>query len=109
MESVMKHNFSEVPKADIPRSKFNRSFAHKTTFDSGMLIPVYVDEVLPGDTFNVNATMFARLSTPIYPIMDNLYMDVFYFAVPYRLLWDNFQKMMGEQIDPNDSTDYTIP
>ena len=109
MKSVMKHNFSQVPKAEIPRSKFNRSFGHKTTFDSGYLIPVYLDETLPGDTFNVNASMFARLSTPIYPIMDNLYMDVFYFAVPYRLLWDNFQKMMGEQIDPDDSTDYTIP
>jgi len=109
MKSVMKHNFSEVPRADIPRSKFNRSFGHKTTFDSGYLIPVYLDETLPGDTFNVNASMFARLSTPIYPIMDNLYMDVFYFAVPYRLVWNNFQKMMGEQIDPEDSTDYTIP
>lgn len=109
MKSVMKHNFSNVPKAEIPRSSFNRCFGHKTTFNSGYLIPIYLDETLPGDTFNLDAAMFARLSTPIYPIMDNLHMDTFFFAVPYRLLWDNFEKMMGEQVDPGDSTDYTIP
>lgn len=109
MKSVMKHQFSEVPKAEIPRSQFNRSHGHKTTFDAGYLVPIYVDEALPGDTFNMNCTMLGRLNTPIVPIMDNLHCDVFFFAVPLRLIWDNFKKFMGEQASPNDSTDYTVP
>jgi len=107
--SVMKHQFSQVPKADIPRSSFDRSHGHKTTFDAGYLIPVLVDEALPGDTFNVNMTGFARLATPIFPIMDNMYMDTHFFSVPIRLIWDNWQKFNGEQVDPGDSTDYVIP
>jgi hypothetical protein len=103
------HNFARAPQAQIPRSSFNRSFSSKTTFDSGYLIPVYVDEALPGDTFNLKMTAFARMSTPIHPIMDNLHMDTFFFAVPMRLVWDNWQKFCGEQVDPGDSTDYTIP
>lgn len=103
------YTFSQVPKAEIPRSSFNRSHGHKTTFDGGMLIPIFVDEALPGDTFNVKATLFARLATPIVPIMDNMHMDVFYFAVPNRLLWENWQKFCGEQASPGDSTDYMIP
>lgn len=109
MQSLMVHSFSKAPSADIPRSQFDRSFGHKTTFDAGKLIPVFHDEVLPGDTFNCNATIFARMNTPIYPLMDNLYMDLHFFFVPYRLIWDNFRKFCGEQIDPGDSTDYTIP
>lgn len=109
MRSVMKHNFSQIPQANIPRSVFNRSHAHKTTFDAGYLIPFYVDEALPGDTFNTNATIFARMTTPLYPIMDNLFMDVHYFAVPLRLLWTNFPKFMGEQLDPENPTDYLVP
>ena len=111
MKSVMKsqHDFSKAPQADIPRSNFNRSFGHKTTFDAGNLVPVFADEALPGDTFNVKPTMFLRLATPIHPIMDNLVVDIHFFAVPYRQLWDNFRKFCGEQTDPGDSTDYTIP
>lgn len=109
MKSVMQHQFSQVPKADIPRSTFDRTHGYKTTFNSGALVPIYVDEALPGDTFNFNPTLFARMSTPIYPIMDNLYLDTFYFAVPVRLLWDNFEKFMGSQANPSDSIDYTIP
>lgn len=109
MKSVMKHSFSEIPKVDMQRSAFDRSHGYKTTFDAGYLIPVYVDEVLPGDTFNVNSTFFARLATPITPFMDNLFLDTFYFFVPNRLLWNNFQKFMGEQTNPGDSTDYLIP
>jgi len=105
----MTHQFSQIPRADIPRSSFNRSHGYKTTFDSGYLVPFYVDEALPGDTFNLQASIFARLSTPIVPIMDNLYMDTFYFAVPMRLLWANFQKFNGEQLNPADSTDFLIP
>ncbi len=109
MKSVMKHQFSQVPKADIPRSSFNRSHGLKTTFDAGYLIPIYVDEALPGDTFSLRMTGFARLATPIHPIMDNMFMETFFFAVPYRLVWDNWQKFHGEQEDPGDSIDFTIP
>jgi len=109
MKSVMSHSFSQVPKATIPRSSFDRSHGLKTTLDAGYLVPIYVDEALPGDTFNLQMTALARLATPIVPVMDNLFMDFFFFAVPYRLVWDNFQKFMGEQIDPDDSTDFLIP
>ncbi|WNK13534.1 MAG: major capsid protein [Microvirus sp.] len=108
-KSVMQHAFSQVPKAEIQRSSFNRSHGYKTTFDAGQLIPIFVDEALPGDTFNVRMTAFARLATPIVPIMDNMYMDTQFFSIPMRLVWDNWQRMQGEQIDPGDSTDYTIP
>ncbi|AXH73796.1 MAG: major capsid protein [Microviridae sp.] len=107
--SVMTHAFSQVPRADIPRSTFDRSHGYKTTFDAGLLIPFLVDEALPGDTFNVRLTGFARLATPIFPIMDNMYMDTQYFSVPIRLLWDNWQQFNGEQKNPGDSTDFTIP
>lgn len=103
------HTFSEVPSVQIPRSSFNRSHTIKTTFDSGDLIPILVDEALPGDTFKVKLTAFSRMATPIYPVMDNLFMDVFFFSVPNRLLWDNWVKFCGEQIDPDDSVDYTVP
>lgn len=109
MKSVMKHQFSQAPTADIPRSSFNRSFGHKTTIDAGKIYPIFVDEAMPGDTFTVNPSMFARLNTPIYPIMDNMYLDVHFFSVPIRQIWTNFRKFCGEQEDPGDSTDYTIP
>lgn len=109
MKSVMQHKFSQVPKADIPRSAFNRTHGLKTTFDAGDLVPIYVDEVLPGDTHNVNLNAFARLATPIVPVMDNMKMEFFFFFVPYRLLWNNFEKMMGHQDNPGDSTDYIFP
>lgn len=104
-----KHNFAQVPKAEIQRSSFDRSFSHKTTFDSGYLIPVFADEVLPGDTHSVSMSSFARLSTPLKPIMDNLYLDVHFWYVPLRLLWANFQKFMGEQANPGDSISYLCP
>lgn len=109
MKSVMSHNFSQVPKANIPRSVFNRSHGIKTTFDAGFLVPVLVDEALPGDTFNLKMTTFARLATPIVPFMDNLRCDSFFFAVPIRLVWDNWEKFNGAQDNPSDSIDYTIP
>jgi len=108
-KSVDVHAFSMIPRADIPRSSFRIQKAHKTTFDAGYLIPVYVDEVLPGDTFNVKMTAFARLATPIFPIMDNMYLDSFFFFVPNRLVWNNWQKFMGEQENPGDSTSYEVP
>lgn len=109
LQSVMQHSFSMVPKAEIQRSSFDRSYGHKTTFDAGLLIPIYVDEVLPGDTFNLNLTAFGRLATPIKPLMDNMYLESFYFFVPNRLVWTNFVKFMGEQTDPGDSVSYTLP
>ncbi len=105
----MKHQFSIVPNAEIPRSTFNRSHGYKTTFDAGYLIPFFVDEALPGDTFNVKSTLFARLATPIFPVMDNMYMDTQYFAVPVRLLWTNWERFNGAQQDPGDSTDFLVP
>ena len=108
-QSVNVHQFAMVPKADIPRSKFDCQFTHKTTFDAGYLVPIYVDEVLPGDTFNLNMTAFARVATPLYPVMDNLVMDSFFFFVPNRLIWSNWQKFMGQQTNPGDSISYVVP
>lgn len=108
-KSVDAHNFAMVPRADIPRSSFAIETAHKTTFDAGYLIPVYVDEILPGDTFNLRMTAFARLATPLFPVMDNLHLDSFFFFVPNRLVWNNWQKFMGEQDNPGDSIDYLVP
>lgn len=111
MKSTTKaqHSFAEVPHANIQRSSFNRSSGWKGTGDSSYLIPFYVDEVLPGDTFNHQSTIFGRMSTPLYPIMDNMSLSTFFFFVPNRLLWDNWKKMMGEQAAPGDSTDYMVP
>ena len=103
------YNFATVPKAEIQRSSFDRSHSWKGTFNSSKLIPFFVDECLPGDTFNLNVSMLCRLATPIVPIMDNLYIDTFFFFVPNRLVWNNFQKFMGEREDPDDSIDYLIP
>jgi len=107
--SGMVNAFNKLPEAKIPRSSFNRSHGHKTCMDAGKLIPVYVDEILPGDTFNVKASMFARMVTPIVPIMDNMYLDVWFFFVPNRLVWVHWNRFCGEQTNPGDSTDYTIP
>lgn len=103
------HLFSQIPSTQIPRSVFDRSHGYKTTFDSGYLVPFYVDEVLPGDSFKLTATLFARLATPIVPFMDNLYLETFFFFVPNRLVWDNWQKFNGEQKNPTDPTDFLIP
>jgi len=108
--SVNIDHFSMIPRADIPRSQFKMEFTHKTTFNAGYLVPLYVDEVLPGDSFNLNSTMLTRMATPIYPIMDNIYLDTFFFFVPTRLVWSNFQRFMGER-DPNpdSSIDFLVP
>lgn len=109
MKSVMTHQFSQIPKVDIPRSAFDRSHGFKTTFDEGKLIPILVDEALPGDTFRLHDNFLIRMATPIFPIMDNLRCDVQYFSVPLRLVWDDFVKFMGERKNPSDSIDYLIP
>ncbi len=101
--------FSTIPRADIQRSKFDRSHGLKTNFNAGDLVPIFVDEALPGDTFSLNPTTFARLATPIHPVMDNLYIDTFFFAVPIRLIWANWEKFNGEQTNPGASTDFLTP
>jgi hypothetical protein len=108
-KSVDTHSFAMIPKADIPRSKFNAQKSHKTTFDAGYLVPIMVDEMLPGDSWNCSMTAFARLATPITPFMDNLTMDSFFFFVPNRLVWDHWEEFMGQQTNPGDSTSYIIP
>lgn len=107
--SVDLHNFALTPKADVPRSAFIRQSTYKTTFDAGKLIPFYLDEVLPGDSFRVNCTMFARLATPLFPFMDNLHMDTQFWFVPIRLIWTNWVKMQGEQDNPGDSISFITP
>lgn len=106
---VRGHRFSDAPAMYMKRTKFDRSHVYKTTFNSGKLIPVFIDEVLPGDTTRMSVNYFARLATPIKPIMDNIYLDWFFFFVPNRLVWDHWQNFCFEQEDPDDSTDYVIP
>ena len=107
--SVDASHFAMVPRAEIPRSSFRIQTTHKTTFDSGLLIPIFIDEVLPGDTFNLSMTAFCRLATPLFPVMDNIYLDSFFFFVPNRLVWSNWVKMMGEQDNPADTISYSTP
>lgn len=109
MKSKTQHLFSQIPSTNIQRSVFDRSHTHKSTFDAGYLVPFYLDEVLPGDSFKISATTFARLNTPIVPFMDNLYLDTFFFYVPTRLLWSHWKNFNGEQKNPGDSVDFIIP
>lgn len=103
--------FNQVPRLDITRSRFKRRQDVKLTLNAGQLIPFYVDEVLPGDTFSVDQAAIIRMTTPIFPVMDNCHMDIYYFNVPCRILWEHFKRFMGE----NDSgpwaqtQEYTIP
>lgn len=107
---VRGHRFSDAPAMYMRRTKFDRSHVYKTTFNAGRLIPVFVDEVLPGDTTRMSVNYFARLATPIKPIMDNIYLDWFFFFVPNRLVWEHWQNFCFEQEDPDDRiNDYVIP
>lgn len=108
--------FASIPTANIQRSVFDRSCGTKTTFNTADLAPIFVDEVMPGDTFSMDCTIVARFATLIFPIMDNVYIDTHWFFVPYRLVWDSpiqgegsWQKFMGEQTDPGDSIDFEVP
>lgn len=103
------HSFAQVPSANIQRSRFDRSFAVKDTFDFDQLVPCFVDEILPGDTVNLNMKHFVRLATQQVPVLDNMYLDFFFFFVPNRLVWDNWEKFNGAQDSPGASTDYLIP
>ena len=106
---VKAHNFSNAPQVYQKRSRFDRSFVRKMTFDEGKLVPFFIDEVLPGDTISLTVRDFCRLSTPVAPFMDNLYLDKFFFFVPNRLVWEHWQNFCFEREDPDDSTDYVVP
>ena len=103
------HSFAQVPDVRMARSTFDRSFAVKDTFDFDELTPIMCDEVLPGDTINMHVKSFARLATQVVPVLDNMYIDYFFFFVPNRLVWDNWEKFNGAQDNPADSTDFQIP
>lgn len=111
MPSVMnaQRTFAQAPSVNMPRTVLDRSCGHKTTFDAGLLIPVFVDDIVPGDTMALDMTAFCRLQSTFRPIMDNMYFESFFFFVPYRLVWTNFVKFMGEQLQPGDSISYVIP
>jgi len=109
MSRENRHNFALVPQVQMPRSSFDLSHRIKTTFNSGELIPMFFQEVLPGDTFNVRTSGFTRLSTPLFPYMDDAYLDTFYFFIPNRLVWDNWQRFMGERDSISGFTDYLVP
>lgn len=107
---VNQKSFATIPRADIPRSVFNRSYTLKTALPAaGILYPIFADEALPGDTISIRPMLLGRLATPTYPIMDNVYADVHFWSAPLRLLWTNAQRFFGEQDNPDDSTDFVIP
>jgi len=103
--------FNQVPRLDITRSRFKRRQDVKLTMNAGQLIPFYVDEVLPGDTFSIDQAAIIRMTTPIFPVMDNCYMDIYYFYTPNRIIWDNFKRFMGENDKGpwTQTQEYTIP
>lgn len=102
--------FSLAPQAMIERSRFDRSFSHKTTFDASKLVPIFCDEVLPGDTVTMDMSTLCRMTTPLYPVMDNAFLDVHWFFVPMRLVWDHWKEFCGESNDPwAQATEYEIP
>lgn len=109
-KSVMQDQFGRIATAKIPRSSIDRSHGHKTTLDEDYLVPIFWDLAYPGDTFNTHMTAYFRIISPLkQPLMDNLFLETFFFAVPIRLVWDNWQKFCGEQVNPGDPTDYTLP
>ena len=108
-DQITTHDFAMIPRAEVPRSAFKMRFSHKTTFDAGFLVPVYCEELVPGDEFRGQTHAIARLATPITPFMDDLTFESFFFFVPNRLVWDNWVKLMGEQRNPGDSISFTVP
>lgn len=108
-DQVAPHDFSMTPRSDIPRSLFRFKHSYKSLFDSGYLVPVYCEELLPGDSFRGSMHCIGRLATPLTPFMDDLTLESFFFFVPTRLLWTNFKKFMGEKTNPGDTTTYVTP
>lgn len=103
------HSFAQIPSVHTQRSQFDRSHTIKTTFDFDYLVPVFVDEILPGDTMNLNLQSFSRLATQEFPVMDNMYLDFRFFFVPTRLVWEKWEQFNGYQENPGDTTDFLIP
>lgn len=108
-DQITSHDFSMIPKSEIPRSKFRLRHGYKTTFDAGFLVPIYCEELVPGDQFMGKMHAIARLATPITPFMDDLTFESFFFFVPNRIVWDNWVKMMGERRSPSDSIAFSVP
>lgn len=103
------NQFNNIAQNAIPRSSFKRDFTRRTTFNQDYLVPIFLDEILPGDEVNLKMKSITRMSTPIKPLMDNLYLETFFFFIPNRLVWDNWEKFQGQQTNPGDSVLYTIP
>lgn len=103
------HQFANVQQGKIPRSSFKRDFSRRMTMNQDYLVPCFLDEIIPGDEVNLKMTAFTRMATPIKPVMDNLYQDTFFFFIPNRLVWPNWEKLQGEQVNPGDSVAYTVP
>lgn len=104
-----RYSFANLPQVSVPRCAIKRPSTYKTTINAGLLYPIFVDECLPGDTFTLDASILARLTTPITPFMDNLVLDVHFFAVPLRLVWEHWQAFCGEQETPGAITSYSVP
>ena len=104
-------HFSQIPRANIRRARFKRDYSNTTTINEGDIVPIYVDEVLPGDTVNLTQNSLVRMATPIYPVMDNCYMDIYYFFCPNRLLWEHWENLMGQNDDSYwaPKTEYSVP
>lgn len=101
--------FNNINPQAIPRSAFKRDFTRRSTFNQDVLVPIFLDEILPGDDVHLKMTSFTRMSTPIKPLMENLYLETFWFFVPNRLVWSHWEEFQGQQTNPGDSTAYTIP
>lgn len=111
MNLNVESHFSQLPKADIQRSRFDRSSSVKTTFNVGDIVPFYVDEVLPGDTFDIKTSKVVRMQSLVTPIMDNIYLDTYFFFVPNRLTWEHWQEFNGENTKSAwiPATEYQVP
>lgn len=105
MNRNAEQHYSQVPHANVPRARFKRDYSLLTTMNEGNLVPIYCDEVLPADTAKIDLNALMRMSTPLYPVMDNCYCDFYFFFVPSRLLWEHFENLMGQ----NDSTFWAEP
>lgn len=103
------HSFAQIPSVNLSRTQLDRSYQRKQTIRFDYLNPFFVEEIVPGDTINLSVRTFSRLITQVAPLMDRIYLDYFFFFVPNRLTWDNWEKFCGSQNNPGDSTDYVMP
>lgn len=104
-------HFSQIPRANIRRARFKRNYSNTTTINEGEIVPIYIDEALPGDTINLTQNSLVRMATPIYPVMDNCYLDIYYFFCPNRLLWEHWENLMGQNDESYwaPKTEYSVP